>query len=376
MTAAVAFMITSCTNETVIRTNTKKDTPQQNQNNKGKNNNQNNNNKGNKNNNKTFNVGIYATSNPNGVTSDYVVGIDRDMKNAANLFKLANIGSMQSLTFDDAGNALMTFDGQNNSSGGVLKFAGTPEESGKNPQINTRSTDGSIAPKGLAWVKDRNNDQLDNDVLIVADVGNNNTSGSIRVYNVENGTPSLEFSVTDLGEDNKKIWDVAYDQGNDRLFATRTDGVLLVYLDFFQNRQNQNQPVQVTPVNSNGNKISTNLHGIVYDEDDDVMVLSDVGDAANATDGMIIVFDDFFSRIADQGDLVQDLQATGTIAGNNTKLGNPVDIIVKRGSLYVAEKSNDLVMRYDNIFNLNADSNTAANAAIKVIKPESLSLMP
>lgn len=367
----------ACTNETEIRTDTRKQTPQktpakQNSGNSGKTKD-----KG-KSSNQTqvpFNVGIYATSNPDGANKDYVVGINRDLNKKANLFTLANIGSMQSLTFDDDGNALLTYDGQNNADGGALKFAGTPEESGKTPKITTRGTDGSDKPKGLLWVKNGNGDQLDNDVLIVADVGDDN-GGSVRVYDVTNDTPSLDFTVTDLGDDNKAIWDIAYDSDNDRLFATRTDGVLLMYLDFFQNRDNQSQPIEITPVNANGNKVSTNLHGIVYDADEDIMVLSDVGDAKNATDGMIIVFDNFFENIANQGGAIQDLVTTGTISGSATKLGNPVDILVRRGSLYVAEKSNDLVMRFDDIFNLNSDSTSAANASISVVKPESLAIMP
>jgi hypothetical protein len=32
-------------------------------------------------------------------------------------------------------------------------------------------------------------------------------------------------------------------------------------------------------------------------------------------------------------------------------LGNPVDIMLSNGHVYVAEKSNDMIMRWDNILN-------------------------
>ena len=42
---------------------------------------------------------------------------------------------------------------------------------------------------------------------------------------------------------------------------------------------------------------------------------------------------------------------------------------------YIAEKSNDLVLRYNDVLNLSGQNNVAADAQIAVTKPESVSLV-
>lgn len=370
--AAAILAFSSCTDEKIVRTNNSANQGQKKK-------------SGNKNKKpankkpKDFDVALFATSNPTGSASDYIVGIDSKLDNMANLYKLTDIGSIQSLAFDDDGDALLTYDAKNNNDGGVKKFSGVPNKSNQKPAISPRTADGSDAPKGLVWVKDVNGDQLNFDTLFVADVGDANDSGSIRVYNVDSGTPVLAFTVNDLGDDNKKIWDMAYDRDADRLFVTRTDGVLLFYQQFMSRLLDNNNEVnllKVTPVNDNGNKVSVNLHGIVYDPANDRLVLSDVGDAKNANDGKIFVFDDFIEILDQQANGDFTAEVTGMLAGDKTKLGNPVDIVIKGDDLYVAEKSNDLVMRFDDIFDLDEDKNVAADDSIKVTKPESLALKP
>lgn len=371
--AVVLLASAGCTNEKTIRTNNAKQGQNQKPNN--------NNNKKPAGNKKpaTFDVALFATSNPTGSGSDYIVGIDSKLDNAANLYQLKDIGSIQSLAFDDDGDALVTYDAQNNSDGGVKKFSGVPDKSNQKPAISPRTADGSDAPKGLLWVKDVGGDELQFDTLFVADVGDSNDDGSIRVYDVDSGTPRLAFTVTNLGESGKKIWDMAYDRDNDRLYVTRTDGILLLYTQFMQQASvnpNNVTVFQITPVDDNGNKVSINLHGIVYDPGNDRMVLSDVGDATNPNDGKIFVIDDFFDDLDGQGGGDINSEVTGMLSGDKTKLGNPVDIVVKGDDLFVAEKSNDLVMRFDDIFDLDQQRNDAADDSIKVVKPESLALKP
>lgn len=87
----------------------------------------------------------------------------------------------------------------------------------------------------------------------------------------------------------------------------------------------------------------TRTHGITYSSADDVMILTDVADAASATDGGLIVIKNFSSVFA-------STPALSTIAvsnqvriyGPNSMLGNPVDVAYDSSTkyIYVAERLN------------------------------------
>ena len=87
----------------------------------------------------------------------------------------------------------------------------------------------------------------------------------------------------------------------------------------------------------------TRTHGITYSAADDVMILTDVADAASATDGGMVLIKNFNSIFASTA-------ASGTIAlsnqvriyGPNSKLGNPVDVAYDSVTnyIYVAERLN------------------------------------
>ena len=87
----------------------------------------------------------------------------------------------------------------------------------------------------------------------------------------------------------------------------------------------------------------TRTHGITYSAADDVMILTDVADAASATDGGLVLIKNFSSVFASTA-------ASGTIAlsnqvriyGPNSKLGNPVDVAYDSVTnyIYVAERLN------------------------------------
>ena len=84
-------------------------------------------------------------------------------------------------------------------------------------------------------------------------------------------------------------------------------------------------------------------HGLNYDVDNDIMVMTDIGDAMSDTDGAFHVIEHFSAKLMDAGD-------KGTIAiddqirvsGDKTYLGNPVDVAlsVDEKKVYVAERAN------------------------------------
>lgn len=80
-------------------------------------------------------------------------------------------------------------------------------------------------------------------------------------------------------------------------------------------------------------------HGIAYDAQSDLMILTDVGDAASATDGALMFVSDWTQASAD-GTVSVSEQII--LAGPNTLLGNPVDVAYSKteAMVYVAERAN------------------------------------
>lgn len=93
-------------------------------------------------------------------------------------------------------------------------------------------------------------------------------------------------------------------------------------------------------------------HGITYDIENDIMVLTDVGSGADPEDGALHIIENFAAKSAAALKVGTSAQSkTGTIsladqvriAGGSTLLGNPVDVAYSNaaGSIYVAERANN-----------------------------------
>ena len=81
-------------------------------------------------------------------------------------------------------------------------------------------------------------------------------------------------------------------------------------------------------------------HGITYEPNGDIAILTDVGSGAVADDGAIMIVDNWTTAIADG---IVTLEEQIVIIGDNTELGNPVDVAFDAdGSIfYVAERANE-----------------------------------
>ena len=159
-------------------------------------------------------------------------------------------------------------------------------------------------------------------------------------------------------------WDVAFDEEADRLFVALTDGTIAVYDDVIASEFAPTVTRTIVPSDSDGNQISVNAHGIVYEPMSDRLVVSDVGDAAVADDGQLFVLT---SAATADGATVP----TRTIGGASTVLGNPVDIALTGSTLRVAEKSNDAILVFTNIFS-GESGNIAPDLVTSTSKPESI----
>ena len=210
-----------------------------------------------------------------------------------------------------------------------------------------------VAPKGIVL-------NAGADTLFVADFG----AADVKVFDGTSiGDSAPLFSLTALGA---APWDVAYDDAADRLFVALVNGTVLVYDDLLAN-QGGVAARTITPTDDQDVKLSVNLHGIEYDAAADLLLLSDVGSAMSNSDGQL-----FLIGAASTADGNVPVQAQ--VGGNMTKLGNPVDIAYDGVNLYVAEKINSQVLRYDNFTALTGANNVAESAARMVTNPESVSL--
>ncbi len=97
-------------------------------------------------------------------------------------------------------------------------------------------------------------------------------------------------------------------------------------------------------------------HGITYIQDQDLMLLTDVGDASSAVDGAYFVIENFTVK---SGDGVISVDEIRRVGGDLTALGNPVDIAYDAysNSILIAERANSggRVLA----FNLSDEGNTA-----------------
>lgn len=308
---------------------------------------------------------VYATSNPDGASNDAIVRLSADLSaNQATFGGLTGVTGIQSVAFDGSGNAFVTVD-LAGTVGGVMYVPALCNRSaqgctnagtsiGAGARLIAGLNTGLQAPKGLLVVGSR---------VIVADEG----SASIRVYSTTaTGNAAPEFVVTNLGA-GTSVWDADYDQTNDRLYVASTNGLVLVYDNFLTARGATGPSRTITPTDGSS-QISVNLHGIVYDRSRDMLVVSDVGSAASATDGQLFT-------IASASTASGSTAVRYRVAGSASRLGNPVGLALgANGRVYVAEKANDLVLRYDNLFTATGSADAAAAASISVTKAESVAI--
>ena len=300
---------------------------------------------------------IYATSNPSEVANDAILGLTPELSEAFLTFNsfAPAVTSVQSITFAADGTAYMTIDTADGGSIVGVPDLGNMAESMMMADSPMMMMGGLKAPKGLQVV-----DELG--LVIVADFGGK----AIVVYDRD---LNMMSSVTDLGGD-RSVWDVHHDVMNDTLYAAGTDGVLLLY-EGFSSLMGASGPTRtIIPSDAAGNKISVNLHGVSYYAPADALILTDVGDANSAEDGQLFV-------ITNASISKRIKTVSVQIGGPASMLGNPVDIVFDGTYAYVAEKSNDMVLRFDNLLatdmmGMMGDSSPAQ--MIEVIKAESVAL--
>ena len=146
---------------------------------------------------------------------------------------------------------------------------------------------------------------------------------------------------------------------------------MLVYDDYLDEEGDEGPDRVITPFAPDGSaQVSVNLHGIVHLADKNALILSDVGDPGDATDGQLFVITGVNNKNG-------DVQVKSQFGGPNSQLGNPVDIAFDGQNLYVAEKSNALILRFDDILGpAGAGLDPVPSEQVGAAAPESVALLP
>lgn len=176
--------------------------------------------------------------------------------------------------------------------------------------------------------------------FVVADNGSN-------IFFVYENTGS-GFTLTSTVEVPFPVWGITF-KGDDLYAVVDTTGDLAVYYDFLSNATNG-------VLNPSKRVIIEGIvrtHGITYDGKDDVMVLTDIGDATDAnTDGGFHIISDFSSKFdaLSDGELLP-IGMQVRVAGSFTLMGNPIDVAYdsETDAVYVSEIGNGKVLGFTSI---------------------------
>ncbi|OAV42771.1 hypothetical protein [Lewinella sp. 4G2] len=131
------------------------------------------------------------------------------------------------------------------------------------------------------------------------------------------------------------VWGVQAD-GSGRLFAVvdNTDSIATFGNVFILENDSTAVPTTYTKIDG-----LVRTHGIKFWSEDDLMILTDVGDAGSDTDGAVFIIRDWSTASADGTVTAGEYTR---IAGSATTLGNPVDVAYDEDGdrIFVAEAAN------------------------------------
>ena len=278
--------------------------------------------------------------------------------------------SIESVTIDALGDGAVTFDDVDSAMGGVLII--NRLASMRDDDSYTMSQDHMIMGANTGLVTPKGVDVSSAHGLVFVAEFNPDTPAVQVFSSCASGDVAPLLSL--VASNDARPWDVDYDAATDRAFVALTNGTVAVFDEVTRKLMAGMTTITgedrlITPAMSGAAVTApTNIHGIDYDPQSDSLVISDVGSAASATDGKLYVI-----PAAGMANGLAEMSVM--IAGPNSMLGNPVDLMLSNGHVYVAEKSNNVIMRFDNILN-SASGDIAADYSMSYTAPESVVVVP
>ena len=169
-----------------------------------------------------------------------------------------------------------------------------------------------------------------NKMIVAQDASDDNgQQNRLVIYNLDVNSISLK-SIFDV---NINLWGIHLD-GN-TLYAIIDNGnQVAVFNDIFQQGGPTLEPDFTFAVDG-----LIRTHGIHYAASEDLMLLTDVGEASSDSDGAFVMIANFLTASMDG---VIDAGEQLRVSGPSSNLGNPVDIVfdTDNRSIYVAERAN------------------------------------
>ena len=183
--------------------------------------------------------------------------------------------------------------------------------------------------------------------VVVADNGEN----KLFVYTF-NGS---SFTLQNTFQVNFNLWGITF-MGDDLLAVVDNTSDLAVFNDFISMNTSDGT---VTPDKQVTVEGIVRTHGIDYSESSDVLVMTDIGDAADVTsDGGVHVIEDFTWVISDVDNGASiPMSSQSRVAGASTMMGNPIDIAYdhKTKTVFVAEVGNGKILGFSDALNISGD---------------------
>lgn len=171
-----------------------------------------------------------------------------------------------------------------------------------------------------------------------ADVDGNpaTADGRLYVYTLNNGSFTLRNTITT----NIKLWGIVF-KGNDLYAVADASNELAVYSNFLATTTT----TSMNPTKKIAIEGIVRTHGITYDSESDTMILTDIGSATNTSDdGGLHIISNFTGKFnaVSNGGMLSVAGNQVRISGNNTLMGNPVDVAYDSNNkiIYVAEAGN------------------------------------
>ncbi|KDN56301.1 hypothetical protein [Flavobacterium seoulense] len=148
---------------------------------------------------------------------------------------------------------------------------------------------------------------------------------------------STGFTLKNTYTVNFKLWGI-HMEGNDLYAVVDLTGDIVQFKNFLSNASGAITATKRVTIQG-----LVRTHGITYSAQDDLMVLTDVGIAASATDGALVYIKNFnsvWASTTNGGTISTSNQIR--ISGANSQLGNPVDVSYDSvtNTTYVAERLN------------------------------------
>ncbi|MEM6965785.1 MAG: T9SS type A sorting domain-containing protein [Bacteroidota bacterium] len=170
------------------------------------------------------------------------------------------------------------------------------------------------------------------DKLIVAQDASaaNNMTNSLMIYTL--GMNSITFEKT--YNVNFNLWGIHLDGSTLYAIQDNSDN-LAIFENIFDNPAGIVEPDQVIFIQD-----MVRTHGLTYDAASDLMILTDIGEASSATDGFLVVVQNFSTKIGDN--ILENFEQV-RIGGGTSLLGNPVDVAfdATNETIYVAERARE-----------------------------------